>query len=75
MSQLSIPVEKLSDSTFNMYIKHLFKAKAPSPSDLADEKYIKFIQDVVDVYGIIHCRYLRSPEGKFIFIQKFFTPF
>lgn len=40
-------------------------AKAPSASDLADEKYIKFIQDVVDVYGIIHCRYLRSPEGKF----------
>ena len=50
-----------------MYIKHLFMAKAPSSSDLADEKYIKFIQDVVDVYGIIHCRFLRSPEGKYLF--------
>ena len=48
-----------------MYIKHLYKAKAPSPTDLVDEKYIKFIQDVVDVYGLIHARYLRSPEGKF----------
>ena len=35
-------------------------AKAPTQDELMDEKYIKFIQDVVDVYGIIHARYIRS---------------
>ena len=54
MKQLSLSDDKLSDKQFDMYIKHLFKAKAPSPTDLVDEKYIKFIQDVVDVYGLIH---------------------
>ena len=33
-----------------------------------DEKYIKFIQDVVDVYGIIHARYIRTQEGKYQFL-------
>jgi hypothetical protein len=57
-----------------MYIKHLFKAKAPTSEDLSDEKYIKFIQDVVDVYGIIHARYIRTPEGKyFIFISPHYN--
>ena len=49
-----------------MYIKHLFKGISPTQEHLSDEKYIKFIQDVVDIYGIIHCRYIRSPEGKYL---------
>jgi len=47
-----------------MYINHIIKSKAPTPENLQDEKYIKFIQDVVDVYGLIHSRYICSPEGK-----------
>ena len=62
-----MPLEKLSEKQFKMYIKHLYMAKAPNQDDLMDEKYIKFIQDVVDVYGIIHNRYIRTQEGKSTF--------
>jgi len=27
-----------------------------------------FLQDIVDVYGMIHNRYIRTPEGKFYFV-------
>ena len=37
-----------------MYIKHLFKSARPTKENLADEKYFMFLQDIVDVYGLIH---------------------
>ena len=43
MSELSVTEDKSNKIKFDMYLKHLFKAKAPTPEHLADEKYIKFI--------------------------------
>ena len=43
MSELSGQDDKSNKIKFDMYLKHLFKAKAPTPENLADEKYIKFI--------------------------------
>ena len=49
-----------------MYLKHLYKAAAPTAAHLQDEKYLQFIQDAVDLYGLIHSRYIRTSEGKFL---------
>jgi casein kinase II subunit beta len=62
--ELNLKDEKLDDRQFNMYIKHLYKSVSPSKESLADEKYFMFLQDIVDVYGMIHNRYIRTPEGK-----------
>ena len=56
-----------------MYIKHLYKSAMPSKENLSDEKYFMFLQDIVDVYGLIHNRYIRTPEGKFIYFNWFYT--
>ena len=64
LDQVGIKPENLSEKQFSQYIKHIYKSKAPSPESLQDEKYVQFIQDIVDVYGMIHNRYIRSPQGK-----------
>lgn len=56
--------KQLTDNQFWQYVRHLYKAKAPSPEQLQDEKYLQFIQDAVDIYGLIHKRYIQTEEGK-----------
>ena len=69
--ELSIGVDKAnSQRRFDQYLKHLYKAAAPTPTHLQDEKYLQFIQDAVDLYGLIHSRYIRTSEGKSIQIIK-----
>lgn len=63
--ELNMKEEQLDDSQFTQYIKHLYKSAAPSKESLADEKYFMFLQDIVDVYGMIHNRYIKTPEGKY----------
>ena len=55
---------KDGDTQFKYYIRHLYKAAAPTKEDLADEKYLYYVQDIVDLYGLIHQRYIRTEEGK-----------
>lgn len=69
--ELNLKHDELDDRQFNMYIKHLYKSASPSKENLADEKYFLFLQDIVDVYGLIHNRYIKTPDGKF----KYFTHF
>ena len=54
----------IDDKQFNLYIRHLYKASTPTTENLADEKYYLYLQDIIDVYGMIHARYIRTPEGK-----------
>ena len=64
--ELHISKDTLKKGRFSLYLRHLYKAAAPTAENLADEKYLQFIQDLVDVYGLIHSRYVRTAEGKFI---------
>jgi hypothetical protein len=64
MADLNLTEETMSKSQFRLYLKHLYKSSAPSQQNLEDEKYLQFIQDAVDIYGLIHNNYIRSPEGK-----------
>ena len=64
--ELNISVDKAnSERRFDQYLKHLYKSAAPTPQHLQDEKYLQFIQDAVDLYGLIHSRYIRTSEGKY----------
>ena len=64
-NELNIQVDKSQrKSRFELYLKHLYKAAAPSAQHLQDEKYLQFIQDAVDLYGLIHSRFIRTSEGK-----------
>ena len=69
--ELNISVDKANSARrFDQYLKHLYKSAAPTPQHLQDEKYLQFIQDAVDLYGLIHSRYIRTSEGKFNLIQS-----
>lgn len=42
--ELNISVEKSQQKKkFDLYLKHLYKAAAPQPQHLQDEKYLQFI--------------------------------
>lgn len=64
MSDLNLTDETMSKTQFKLYLKHLYKSSAPTQANLEDEKYLQFIQDAVDMYGLIHANYVKSPEGK-----------
>jgi casein kinase II subunit beta len=53
-------------------MKHLYKAAAPTAEHLIDEKYLQFIQDAVDLYGLIHSRFIKTTDGKSAFNFNFF---
>ena len=43
----------------------LLNAKTqPSEEDLQSDVFLQLNQDTSDLYGLIHARYVRSPEGK-----------
>jgi len=73
IDELNIPKENMSEKQFSLYIKHLYKASAPTPENAQDEKYLQFTQDAVDVYGLIHNRYVKTAAGKFHFIFVYFS--
>ena len=63
--EMNMKEEVFDERQFNQYIRHLYKSKAPTKENLADEKYFMFLGDIVDIYGMIHNRYIRTPEGKY----------
>ena len=66
VDELNIPKEILvKQGRFSLYLRHLYKAAAPTQEHLADDKYVQFVQDLIDVYGLLHARYIRTAEGKF----------
>jgi len=45
-------------------MKLLLKKYPPSDEELLNEKFLALNSDTSDLYGIIHSRYIRSPEGE-----------
>lgn len=37
---------------------------APTEEELRNEQFLALNQDTSDLYGLLHARYIRSPEGK-----------
>jgi len=65
IKELNLPNDRVGEKKFNTLLQHLFQSSGPTPEALADEKYVQFVQDAVDLYGMLHNRYIRTPEGKY----------
>ena len=37
---------------------------APSDEELQNEQFVALNSDASDMYGMMHAKYIRSPEGK-----------
>ena len=49
-------------------MKLLLKKYPPTEDELENEKFLALNQDTSDLYGLIHARYIRSAEGKSVFV-------
>ena len=65
ISEMNLKKSEMTEKQFKYYLRHLYKAAAPTTEALQDEKYMAFIHDLIDLYCIIHCRYVQTEEGKF----------
>jgi len=73
VEELNLKEDQNLDKQVNTFLRHLYKSAAPTKEGLADQKYLQFLQDIVDVYGIIHSRYVLTPEGLAKVFRKFLT--
>ena len=44
----------------------MFRAFQPTDEELQNEQFVSLNADTSDMYGLIHARYIRSPEGKLL---------
>jgi casein kinase II subunit beta len=42
----------------------MYRQSGPSEEELLNEQFLSLNNDTSDLYGLIHARYIRSPEGK-----------
>jgi casein kinase II subunit beta len=42
----------------------MHRAYAPTEEELQNEQFLTLNSDTSDLYGLLHARYIRSPEGK-----------
>ena len=42
----------------------MHRKSAPTEEELSNEQFLALNSDTSDLYGLIHARYIRSPEGK-----------
>ena len=62
---LSLPEElKLSKARQAQCRALMLRNYAPTEEELQNEQFLQLNQDASDLYGIIHSRYIQSPEGK-----------
>ena len=54
----------LSKERIRECMKLLLKKHPPSEEELQNTTFLQLNQDTSDLYGLIHARYIRSPEGK-----------
>jgi hypothetical protein len=57
--ELKLPKSRLSLCRALMNRQH-----GPTDEELQNEQFLALNQDTSDMYGLIHARYIQSPEGK-----------
>ena len=43
----------------------------PEDDDLEDPRFIEIYQEAMDIYGLIHSRYIVSPKGLAVMKEKY----
>ena len=44
---------------------------APEADDLEDQRFLDIYQEAMDLYGLIHARFIVSPKGLALMREKF----
>ena len=57
---------KLSKDRMEKCQALMFRQYAPTDEEMQSESFLSLNQDTSDLYGLIHARYIRSPEGKLL---------
>lgn len=71
-NQLGLPEElKLSKPRQAQCRALMSRDYAPTDDELQNEQFLALNQDTSDLYGIIHSRYIRSPEGLALIYGKY----
>ena len=45
--------------------------ETPEDEDLENQHFLDIYQEAMDLYGLIHARFIRSPKGKAVMREKF----
>ena len=48
----------------------ILSPESPDEEDLQDDKFLEIYQDAIDLYGLIHSRFILSPRGLAIMREK-----
>jgi casein kinase II subunit beta len=46
---------------------------SPDAEELKDEQYLELLQEATDLYGLIHARFIVSPQGLAIMREKYLS--
>ena len=61
---ISLKELNFSKSRFAMCKALMTREEAPTEAELQNEQFLALNSETSDLYGLIHARYIRSPEGK-----------
>jgi casein kinase II subunit beta len=56
---------------FNEAMKMILSSDSPDSEDLNDQSFLEIYQSAMDLYGLIHARYIISPRGLTMMREKF----
>ena len=49
----------------------ILSSESPDSEDLNDQEFLEIYQSAMDLYGLIHARYILSPRGLAMMREKF----
>ena len=61
---IALPEFNLSKARLSQCKALMNRKSAPTEEELSNEQFLALNSDTSDLYGLIHARYIRSPEGK-----------
>ena len=56
---------------FNEAMHMLLNSESPDSDDLNDQNFLEIYQSAMDLYGLIHARFILSPRGLAMMKEKF----
>ena len=56
---------------FNEAMQMILSADSPDSEDLNDQNFLEIYQSAMDLYGLIHARFILSPRGLAMMKEKF----
>lgn len=60
-----LPELNLPKARFSQCKALMHRNFAPTEEELQNEQFVALNTDASDLYGSVHARYIRSPEGKY----------